>query len=185
MTTEELDALRRDNAELLALLHDLQQDKGGLLASARQQGREEGVEAAYRDLLTPVVGGMNTPSMTLKRMPPLAEPPTLKEMRELTGPRYVVFIYDDYYPGGGLHDYRYTCDTLENAKKVCAQYPGENHEVAEFSGGRMTKRWLGVVKHVTPYTGVADKRERQWFLCDDAFYPPPEYFGRDADGNIV
>ena len=46
--------------------------------------------------------------------------------------KYIVFQYDDYYPGGGLTDIKGDCDTIEEAKALSgSSFQYDNTEIVD------------------------------------------------------
>ncbi len=73
--------------------------------------------------------------------------------------RYLIFTYDEYYPGGGQNDVTADVDTLEEVKAVLDQIKQE-------SGGMRPE-----------FVDVLDMQERTW-LTDPEFagtYTGPRY----------
>jgi hypothetical protein len=65
-------------------------------------------------------------------------------------PRFLVFVFGDYYPEGGLNDLRFQCDSLELAKKQAFSYSNEYKQILdvqervvhEFIDGDWKERFL-------------------------------------------
>ena len=49
--------------------------------------------------------------------------------------RYLVFTYDCYYPQGGWNDFRASFETLEEARKFCADSRRDYKEIIDSETG--------------------------------------------------
>jgi plasmid stabilization system protein ParE len=100
--------------ELERALHDLQQDKGTVIESARQQGREEAMDEAR------AVGRVSDDAapLILARLPKLAPSKSIMELREevrrASKPLYIVTAGNQYEGDTQIGSY----DTVEEAREV-------------------------------------------------------------------
>jgi hypothetical protein len=77
--------------------------------------------------------------------------------------RYLLFMYDDYYPGGGWHDFRGSFDTPEEAMAEALKTSSDNADLIDRETLTEVEFKYGQARHEHHQKQMEHKRLEQKF----------------------